>query len=115
MTRILQQCPGIGKEIERFVESKSVGADAWRRTSVLTFDGSKVVKEKVTFERIRQHLQLTYKRHFAYGTIVQLCGARNRRRSASRYKGVAQVTWHDKDSNSSIIQTITGAQPFIGD
>lgn len=31
--------------------------------------------------------------HFGYGTVVQLCIARNRRRkSASWYKGVAQVT-----------------------
>jgi len=34
-----------------------------------------------------------YKRKFVYGTVVQLCCARNKcRSSASRYKGVAQVT-----------------------
>ena len=34
-----------------------------------------------------------YKRNFSYGTVVQLCIARNRRRnSAQRYKGVAKIT-----------------------
>ena len=83
----------IGKVMEEYVEQRSVGADAWRRTGVLTFDGKKEVKEKVTFERIQEHLQNVYKRKFAYGTVVQLCIARNRRhRSAARYKGVAQIT-----------------------
>ena len=45
------------------------------------------------YERIRQHLQSVYKRKFSYGSTVQLCVARNRRRkSASRYRGLAQVT-----------------------
>ena len=39
------------------------------------------------------HLQEFYKHKFGYGTVVQLCVARNRRRlSATRYKAVAQVT-----------------------
>lgn len=91
---IMKDYPEIGKEIETFVTNRSVGADAWRRTGVLTFDGNqRAVKEKVTYESIRQHLEETYKRRFAYGTVVQLCVARNRRRrSASNYKGVAKVT-----------------------
>ena len=90
---VLQQFPDIGKEIERFVEERSVGADAWRRTGVFTFDGNKAVEQKVTFERIREHLQAKYDHHFSYGTVVELCVARNRRRkSAKRYKGAAQVT-----------------------
>ena len=90
---IVDLYPNIGKDIEKFVEERSVGADAWRRTGVLTFDGNKQVDQKVTYERIRQHLHDVYNRKFAYGTIVQLCVARNRRRkSALRYKGLAQVT-----------------------
>ena len=51
------------------------------------------MKEKVTYERIRTHLNEIYQRHFSYGTVVELCVARNkRRRSAKRYRGVAQVT-----------------------
>ena len=39
------------------------------------------------------YLEEVYKRKFSYGTIVQLCVARNRRRASSkRYKGVAKVT-----------------------
>lgn len=65
----------------------------WRRTGVLTFDGNSTVKQKVTYSRIKSHLEETYKRKFGYGTVVQLCIARNQRcSSAVRYRGVAQVT-----------------------
>lgn len=89
----MKSCPNIGKEIEQFVKDRSVAADAWRCTGVLTFDGNKEVKEKVTFDRIYKHLETTYQRKFGYGTVLQLCVARNlRRRSAKRYKGVTRVT-----------------------
>ena len=75
------------------MRNRNVGADKWRRTGLLTFDGNVKVEQKVTYERIRQHLQEEYGCSFGYGTIVQLCVARNRRRqSALRYKGAAQVT-----------------------
>ena len=80
---IVKDYPDIGQTVEDFVKSCNVGADAWRRTGVLTFDGNCNVKQKVTYERIRQHLQSHYNRHFSYGTIVQLCVARNRRRHAT--------------------------------
>ena len=90
---IVKEYPNIGKEIEDFVQECNIGADRWRRTGVLTFDGNTRVKQKVTYERIRLHLQDLYKRKFSYGTVVQLCIARNcRRRSAQRYRGVARVT-----------------------
>ena len=70
-----------------------MGADTWRRTGVLTFDGNLRVKQKVTYERIRQHLKEKYDHSFSYGTVVQLCVARNkRRRSAKNYRGAAHVT-----------------------
>ena len=60
---------------------------------MLTFDGNRKVKEKVTYERIRKHLQEVYGRKFSYGTVVQLCIIRNKRRSSAKnYKGVAKVT-----------------------
>ena len=76
------------------MESAGVGGDAWRRTGVLTFDGNRKVKKKVTFYSIKQHLEEKYSpATFGYGSIVQLCVARNkRRRSAQNYKGVAKVT-----------------------
>ena len=90
---ILKDCPDIGHTIEEFVKSCSVGADAGRRTGILMFDGNSNVNKKVTYERLRSHLESHYGRHFAYGTVVQLCVARNRRyRAAMRYKGIAQVT-----------------------
>ena len=59
----------------------------------MTFDGNTNLKQKVTFSRIKQHLETVYKRKFSFGSVVQLCVARNkRRRSANRYNGVAQVT-----------------------
>lgn len=39
-SKILQTCADIGDVIEEFVKDHSVGADAWRRTGVLTFDGN---------------------------------------------------------------------------
>lgn len=90
---ICRRFPDIGKEIEAFVKSCGVGAESWRRTGVLTFDGNKKVERKVTFNRIKEHLEETYGRKFSYGTVVQMCVARNRRRrSAQNYKAIAQVT-----------------------
>ena len=90
---VLKDHPDVGEVMEKFVEERNIGADAWRRTGVFTFDGNTRVKEKVTYERLRQHLISVYKRNFSYGTVVQLCIARNRRRkSAQRYKGVAKIT-----------------------
>ena len=83
---VLADHPNIGREIEAFVDDRGVGADAWRHTGILTFNGNANVKQKVTYERIRQHLQHLHGRHFSYGTVVQLCVARTKcKRSASRY------------------------------
>ena len=85
--------PDIGQSIEAFVSECNVSADAWRRTGVLTFNGNLRIKQKVTYERIRQYLQEKYQYKFSYGTVVQLYVARNkRRRSAKNYKGIAKVT-----------------------
>lgn len=93
LSNIATKFPNIGQEIEHYVESCSVGADAWRRTGVRTFDGNKKVGKKCTYKRIQRHLQEVYDCHFSYGSVVQLCVARNRRRSsAKRYRGLAQVT-----------------------
>lgn len=91
VSRILTEVPEIGKEIENFVMECGAGADAWRRTGVITFDGNRKV-QKPTFKRVKEHLERKFKMKISYGTVVQLCIARNRRRrSASRYKGVAKV------------------------
>lgn len=51
------------------------------------------MKQKATYTAIKQHLEQIYKRKIGYGTVVQLCVARNKQRvSAKRYKGIAQVT-----------------------
>ena len=81
---ILKECPDIGKQIEAFVKDNSVGADAWCRTGILTFDGNKEVKEKVTFDRIRLHLEELYNRKFGLGTVVQLCCPRNKRHLSAK-------------------------------
>ena len=90
--QILNQFPDIGEKIEAYVSSCSVGADHWR-TGILTFDGNARLSKKVTYGRIKEHLEEVYKRSFSYGTVVQMCVARNkRRRSSKRYSGVAKVT-----------------------
>ena len=95
LNNILNKYPDIGKKIEHFVESNNVGADAWRRTGVLMFNGNVKNIQKVTYEKIQKHIESIYKCHISYGSIVQLCVARNtRHRSTERYKGVAKVsTW----------------------
>jgi hypothetical protein len=40
VSKVLNKFPNIGRDIEEFVRSRKVGADAWRRTGVLTFDGN---------------------------------------------------------------------------
>ena len=93
VSRVLKECPNIGQTIEDFVKASNVGADQWRRTGVLTFDGNTKLPMKVTYGRIKTHVEEVYQRSFSYGTIVQLCVPRNRRRcSAKRYQGVAKVT-----------------------
>ena len=70
-----------------------MGADAWRRTGVLTFDGNSKLKDKVTYKKIQKHLEDVYNRRFAFGTVVELCIPRNkRRRSSKRYKNLAKIT-----------------------
>ena len=92
-SKIIQTCTDIGDVIEEFVKDHSVGADAWRRTGILTFDGNANIKDKVTYKKIQAHLEKVYSRKFAYGTVVELCVARNkRRRSSKRYRGLAKVT-----------------------
>ena len=76
---------------EQFVQENNVGADHWR-TGILTFDGNTRVGQKVTFRRTQDHLQRVYKCKFSYGSVLELCVARNKRRSAKWYCGVTQVT-----------------------
>ena len=83
----------MGQDNKKFVAERNVGADHWRRTGILRFNGNRKSKEKVTYERISKHLEELYHHHFSYGTVVQLCVARNkRRRSAKNYRGLAKVT-----------------------
>ena len=93
VSRVLRKFPNIGRDIEEFVRSRKVGADAWRRMGVLTFDGNAKTGPRVTFKRIQEHLQQKYNTKLGYGTVVQLCVVRNKHRlSARRYKGVARIT-----------------------
>uniref|UniRef100_A0A1X7VJG4 Uncharacterized protein n=1 Tax=Amphimedon queenslandica TaxID=400682 RepID=A0A1X7VJG4_AMPQE len=93
ISKIEKMYPNIGNVIEDFVQQGNVGADAWRRTGVLTFDGNIKIPQKITYERIRKHLCEFYDRHFSHGSVVQLCIPRNKRhQSAKRYRGIAKVT-----------------------
>ena len=83
----------IGEVIEQYVQDHNVGADAWRRTGILTFDGNANIKCKVTYNKIKNHLEKVFGRTFGYGTVVELCVPRNKRRKTSkRYRGLAKVT-----------------------
>ena len=89
---ILHTYPDIGDVIERIVEESDIGADRWRRTGVYTFSGDTKKSKRMTFAKIQKKLEEHYGRTFSFGTVVQLCVPRNKRRlSSKRYRGVANV------------------------
>ena len=47
---IVEKYPDIGESIENFGQSCNVGADAWRRTVVLMFDGNVKGPEKINLQ-----------------------------------------------------------------
>ena len=48
---------------------------------------------KVAYKRLQENLKDEYGISLTYGSVVQLCAVRNRRRiSAKCYKGVARIT-----------------------
>lgn len=92
-SKLLKQFPNLGKDIEDFVHENRIGADAWRRTGVATFDGNVKNGPRVTYRKIKEHLESKYHRKFSYGAVVQLSVVRNKRRKSSRrYWGAAQIT-----------------------
>ena len=87
----MKRFPELGKDIENFVRDNRNGADAWKRTG--TFDGNTRKGPRVTYKRIKEHLENKYNTKFSYGAIVQLSVVRNkRRRSRERYWGAANIT-----------------------
>ncbi|CAB3995395.1 Hypothetical predicted protein, partial [Paramuricea clavata] len=93
VSSIVKKFPNIGKDIEDFVRNKRCGADSWRRTGVATFDGNRKRGPKASFRSIQEYLQNKYNTKIGYGTIVQMCVVRNRRKlSAKRYKGEAKTS-----------------------
>ena len=89
---ILHKYPDIGDVIERIVEESDIGADRWRRTGVYTFSGDTKKSKRMTFSKIQNKLEEHYGRSFSFGTVVQLCVPRNKRRlSSKRYKSAANV------------------------
>lgn len=60
------------------MQDNRVGADAWRRTGVATFDGNLKRGPRVTYQRIKELLQERYATKFSYGAIVQLSVVRTK-------------------------------------
>jgi hypothetical protein len=95
--------PDIGEVMETIAESCDVGADKWRRTGVYTFSGDPKKVKRLTFKRLQKKLSDHYGWHFSYGTVVQLCVARNKRRSSSqRYKGLAKIKYQQARKGFSL-------------
>ena len=92
VSKTLRKFPNIGKDIEAFARENRIGADSWRRTGVLTFSGNVKRGPKITYNRIKEHLEKKYCAKISYGTIVQLCVVHNRRKlSARRYWAAASL------------------------
>ena len=49
LNTIVRSYPDIGSTIEEFVESCNVGANAWQRTGLLTFDRNMKIEKKCTY------------------------------------------------------------------
>lgn len=60
----------MSRQIENYVKSAGAGADSWRRTGALTFDGNRKVQKKPTLNRIKEHLEMVYNRRL--GTVQLL-------------------------------------------
>ena len=84
------------------MKNAGVGADTWRRTGILTFEGNRTVEQKATFSRIKEHLEQVYQRKFGYGAVVQLCVARNKLRWPTT------VTSNSNRSHQIQIESLTG-------
>ena len=92
VSRTVLKYPNIGQDIENFARESRIGADSWRRTGILTFSGNVKRGPKLTYKRIQEHLKEKYGVHFGYGTIVQLCCVKNKRKlSSKRYFGAAKI------------------------
>lgn len=80
--------------MEKIVAEADVGADKWRRTGVYTFSGDTKKEKRITFKGIAEKLSDHYDEKISYGTVVQLCIPRNKRRlSSKRYKGAANIKY----------------------
>ena len=94
MDAIHKRHPDIGEVMEKIVAAADVGADKWRRTGVYTFSGDTKKEKRITFKSLTEKLSNHYGEKISYGTVVQLCVPRNKRRkSMNRYKGVANVKY----------------------
>jgi hypothetical protein len=49
VSAIIKEFLNIGKDVEEYVKSKKCGADAWRRTGVITFDGHRKRGPKASY------------------------------------------------------------------
>ena len=67
----IQKHPDIGRVMERYVHENKVGADAWRRTGVFTFDGNTKRGPKVTYRRMQEYLKDYYNEDISYGTTKE--------------------------------------------
>ena len=91
---VLSRHPDIGEIMEKNVKEADVGADKWRRTGVYTFTGDTKKEKCMTFKKLQEKLCSHYGEKFSYGTVIQLCVHRNKRRkSSTRYKGAANIKY----------------------
>ena len=94
MDSIDKRHPDIGEVMEKIVAEADVDADKWRRTGVYTFSGDTKKEKRITFKSLSEKLSNHYGEKISYGTVIQLCVPRNKRRlSSKRYKGVANIKY----------------------
>lgn len=90
--KILKECPDIGQTTENHVKSAGAGAGSWRRTGASRLMVIIKCRRNQRLAASKSIWKMVYSSKFAYGTVVELCVATNKRRKPSiRYRGLARV------------------------
>lgn len=89
---LIKEFPNIGEIVEDFVRDHNVGADSWRRTGVLTFDGNVHIKDKVTYSKIQKHLESKTCKQYSTPTVQGTAVLTTRTDYVNRHHSVLQTT-----------------------
>ena len=84
VSAIQKECPDIGQVVKEFVQQSNVGADAWRQTGVLTFDGNVKIPQKSLMNAFKNvwkkciidisHMEVWWNQKTPFSSTIQRLG-----------------------------------------